>query len=46
MTLAVEPGIYIWEKGGFGVRLEDNVLVTERGVENLTKSPKELKVIS
>ncbi|PDM25977.1 hypothetical protein CP083_06260 [Candidatus Bathyarchaeota archaeon B24-2] len=45
MTLAVEPGIYIWEEGGFGIRLEDNVLVTEKGVENLTKCPKELKVI-
>ena len=44
MVLAVEPGIYI--PGRFGVRLEDTVLVTDSGAKVLTKSPRELRVIS
>lgn len=34
MTLSDEPGIYI--KGEFGIRLEDDLLVTEHGAELLT----------
>ena len=34
MTLSNEPGVYI--KGEFGVRLEDELLVTETGAELLT----------
>jgi Xaa-Pro dipeptidase len=34
MTLSDEPGVYI--KGQFGIRLEDELLVTERGAELLT----------
>jgi Xaa-Pro dipeptidase len=34
MTLSDEPGVYI--KGEFGVRLEDELLVTENGAELLT----------
>lgn len=39
-----EPGLY--EIDNFGVRIEDDVLVTEDGYETLTHFPKELMVIS
>ncbi|MFQ3545274.1 Xaa-Pro peptidase family protein [Halobacillus rhizosphaerae] len=43
MTYTIEPGIYDPEIGG--VRLEDDVLVTQDGYETLTKTPKELRII-
>ena len=39
-----EPGLY--DIGNFGVRIEDDVLITEDGYETLTHFPKELMVIS
>ncbi len=43
MVFTIEPGIYV--PGVAGVRIEDDVLVTENGVEVLTKFPKVLQVI-
>ena len=42
-VLTVEPGIYI--PGFGGVRIEDDVLVTETGIRVLTSSSKELLVL-
>ena len=40
---SAEPGIYL--PGRFGVRIEDVTMVTENGVINITKSPKNLIIV-
>ncbi len=45
MVLAIEPGLYYPEKG-FGIRIEDTVLITRNGCEVLTAGvPKEIEEI-
>ena len=41
--VTVEPGIYLPSE--FGVRIEDMAYITENGIENLTKSPKNLIIL-
>jgi len=36
MVLTVEPGIYIAEEG-IGVRIEDDILITDKGAQNLSR---------
>ncbi|MFB6467700.1 M24 family metallopeptidase [Cytobacillus sp. Hz8] len=43
MVFTIEPGIYVPNVAG--VRIEDDVYVTENGIEVLTKFPKELQII-
>ena len=43
MLMTVEPGVYL--EGKFGVRIEDLVIVTDTGYENLTKSEKKLIIL-
>ena len=40
MTFTIEPGIYLPQRGG--VRIEDDVLITEDGCLSLTDLPREL----
>lgn len=44
MVITIEPGIYLSDIGG--VRIEDTVVITEEGHENLTKRSKDLTVIN
>ena len=58
MVLTIEPGIYCDEKDttipkkyrGIGIRIEDDILVTENGYENLSsgivKSVEEIEKLS
>lgn len=43
MAYTVEPGIYL--PGRNGVRVEDNMVVTENGTESLTTLPREMRVV-
>ena len=43
MVASAEPGIYL--PGKFGVRIEDVVIFTAEGHENITKSPKNLIIV-
>ena len=36
MVVTIEPGLYIAEEG-IGIRIEDDILVTKDGHENLSK---------
>lgn len=43
MVITIEPGIYV--PGKYGIRIEDLVLLNERGIEILSTSPKTLTIL-
>lgn len=43
MVITVEPGIYVPEIGG--VRIEDDLIITEKGPQLLTSFPKKLQIV-
>ena len=43
MVLTIEPGLYNY--GELGVRIEDDVLITDKGYNCLTSLPKDIQII-
>jgi Xaa-Pro aminopeptidase len=43
MAITIEPGVYLEDFGG--IRIEDTVIVTDKGCEVLTQTSKELRLI-
>ena len=43
MTITIEPGVYL--EGFGGIRIEDTVLVTDKGCEILTPTSKDLRLV-
>ncbi len=42
-VLAIEPGVYL--PGKFGMRVEDNIIVTKNGGKHITTAPAELEIL-
>ena len=43
MTVTIEPGVYL--EGVGGVRIEDDALIGDTGVELLTSAPKDQLIV-
>ena len=43
MVFTVEPGLY--RSGAFGIRIEDDMLVTDTGGRSLTTFPRDLTIV-
>ena len=43
MVITIEPGLY--KKGSLGIRIEDDVVITNDGCKSLTTFPKQLRII-
>ncbi len=43
-ALAIEPGVYL--PGKYGMRVEDNIIVTKNGGKHITTAPTELEILA